>query len=194
LFTYPYMRRDLDISLIRAFLAVVDADGVTAAASALGVSQAAASQQIKRLEEALDCRLFERKGRKLALAPAGERLLAQAQRLVTQSEELLSSMRRPEFEGEVRLGVCHTVDGNPSRTQSGAVKVRLDDEWRRAMGRRSRAIVTALTAPMLGWYGYLSSGNRARGAANGEARPGVLRSLDGGGAPSSQAEPTKESA
>ena len=52
------MRRDLDISLIRAFLAVVDADGVTAAASVLGVSQAAASQQIKRLEEALDCRLF----------------------------------------------------------------------------------------------------------------------------------------
>ena len=72
------MRRDLDISLIRAFLAVVDADGVTAAASVLGVSQAAASQQIKRLEEALDCRLFERRGRKLALAPAGERLLAQA--------------------------------------------------------------------------------------------------------------------
>ena len=48
------MRRDLDISLIRAFLAVVDADEITAAASALGVSQAAASQQIKRLEEALD--------------------------------------------------------------------------------------------------------------------------------------------
>ena len=33
------------------------------AAAALGVSQAAASQQIKRLEEALDCRLFERAGR-----------------------------------------------------------------------------------------------------------------------------------
>ena len=55
------MRRDIDISLIRAFLAVVDSDGVTATASVLGVSQAAASQQIKRLEEALDCRLFERR-------------------------------------------------------------------------------------------------------------------------------------
>jgi UDP-N-acetylglucosamine transferase subunit ALG13 len=97
-------------------------------------------------------------------------------------------------EGEVRLGVCHTVDGNPSRTRSGTVKVRLDDEWRHAMGRRSRAVVTALTAPMLGWYGYLSSGNRARRTAGGEARPGVLRSLDGGSAPSHQAESTKESA
>ena len=64
------MHRNLDISLIRAFVGVVDADGVTAAAAALGVSQAAASQQIKRLEEALDCRLFQRQGRKLALAPA----------------------------------------------------------------------------------------------------------------------------
>ena len=53
---------ELDIALLRAFLAVVEAGGVTAAA-ALGVSQAAASQQIKRLEEALDCRLFERQGR-----------------------------------------------------------------------------------------------------------------------------------
>ena len=49
------MKRDLDISLVRAFLAVIDADGVTAAASVLGVSQAAASQQIKRLEEVLEC-------------------------------------------------------------------------------------------------------------------------------------------
>jgi UDP-N-acetylglucosamine transferase subunit ALG13 len=84
--------------------------------------------------------------------------------------------------GEVRLGVCHTVDGNPSRTQSGTVKVRLDDEWRRSMSPGSRALVTLLTAPMLGWYGYLSSGTRAEASAEGEPRPGVLRRLDGGAA------------
>ena len=79
-------------------------------------------------------------------------------------------------DGEVRLGVCHTVDGNPSRTSSGVVQIRLDDEWRRAMPRRSRAIVTALTAPLLAWYGYavrrtdgsdrgVSGAGRAAGAA-----------------------------
>jgi DNA-binding transcriptional LysR family regulator len=57
------MRRDLDLALVRAFLTVVEAGGVTRAATALGMSQAAASQQIKRLEEALDCRLFARQGR-----------------------------------------------------------------------------------------------------------------------------------
>jgi molybdenum-dependent DNA-binding transcriptional regulator ModE len=64
------MRKDLDMALVRAFLTVVEAGGVTRAAAALGMSQAAASQQIKRLEEALDCRLFMRQGRGLALAPA----------------------------------------------------------------------------------------------------------------------------
>lgn len=106
------MRRDLETGLLRAFVTVVDAGGVTAAASALGLSQAAASQQIKRLEEMLDCALFERRGRRLALAPAGERLLAQARRLVAQNDELLAAMRTPPFEGEVRFGVPYDIIGS----------------------------------------------------------------------------------
>jgi DNA-binding transcriptional LysR family regulator len=103
------MLRNLDVALLRAFLTVVETGGVTRAATALGVSQAAASQQIKRLEEVLGCRLFERQGRRLRLAPAGERLLAQARRLVAQNDELLSTMRTPSFEGEVRLGVPYDI-------------------------------------------------------------------------------------
>ncbi|MDP2372318.1 LysR family transcriptional regulator [Reyranella sp.] len=106
------MRKDLDMALVRAFLAVVEAGGVTRAAASLGVSQAAASQQIKRLEEALDCRLFERAGRRLVLAPAGERLLAQARRLLAMNDEVWSSMRTPSFEGEVRLGVPYDIVGS----------------------------------------------------------------------------------
>ena len=100
------------IDLLRTFLAVVDSGGVTPAAAALNMSQAAASQQVKRLEDLLACRLFERVGRKLVLAPAGERLLAQAQRLVAQSDELLSTMRAPAFAGEVRLGVPYDIIGS----------------------------------------------------------------------------------
>lgn len=106
---YCTMRNDLDISLLRAFTTIVDAGGVTRAATALGVSQAAASQQVKRLEESLECRLFERAGRRLVLAPAGERLLAQARRLLALNDEVWSSMRTPSFEGEVRFGVPYDI-------------------------------------------------------------------------------------
>jgi DNA-binding transcriptional LysR family regulator len=100
------------IELLRTFLAVVDSGGVTAAATALNMSQAAASQQLKRLEETFETRLFERQGRRLVLAPAGERLEAQARRLVAQNDELLAAMRAPPFEGEVRFGVPYDIIGS----------------------------------------------------------------------------------
>ena len=88
------MRKDLDIALLRAFLAVVEAGGVTRAAAALGVSQAAASQQIKRLEEALDCRLFERAGRRLMLAGGPDAGKA-AQRRTSQIVPAIRAADRP---------------------------------------------------------------------------------------------------
>lgn len=106
------MLKNLDVALLRAFLTVVEAGGVTRAAAALNVSQAAVSQQLKRLELALESTLFERQGRHLVLAPAGERLLAQARRLVAQNDELLAAMRTPAFEGEVRLGVPYDIIGS----------------------------------------------------------------------------------
>src|SRR5471030_1174551 len=106
------MLQNLDVALLRAFLTVVEAGGITRASAILNVSQAAVSQQIKRLEEALASKLFERAGRGLVLAPGGERLLAQARRLVAQNDELLATMRTPAFEGEVRLGVPYDIIGS----------------------------------------------------------------------------------
>jgi DNA-binding transcriptional LysR family regulator len=100
------------IDLLRTFLSVIDSGGVTAAAASLNMSQAAASQQIKRLEDVFDAKLFVRQGRKLVLAPAGERLEAEARRLVAQSGELLANMRAAPFEGEVRFGVPYDIVGS----------------------------------------------------------------------------------
>lgn len=60
----------------------------------------------------------------------------------------------------VHFGVHHTVLGNPMRFEQGEMKVRIDDEWRRAMPWRQRAIVTAITAPLLAAYGYLGPWDR----------------------------------
>jgi len=103
------MPANLDIALLRAFLTVLESGGVTKAAPVLALSQAAVSQQIKRLEEVLECRLFERQGRRMVLAPAGERLQGAAQRLVALNDEVYAGMRTPPFEGEVRFGVPYDL-------------------------------------------------------------------------------------
>jgi sulfotransferase family protein len=57
-------------------------------------------------------------------------------------------------EREVKLGVSHTVSGNPNRFETGAVKLRPDREWISRMSPRDRALVTALSLPLLLRYGY----------------------------------------
>lgn len=105
------MARDIDISLLRAFLAVVETGSVTQSARILNLTQAAVSQQIKRLEDLFGCPLFERSHKRLLLAPAGERLLSGAQRLVGLNDETWGLMTTPHFEGEVRLGVPYDIVG-----------------------------------------------------------------------------------
>ena len=56
---------------VQAFEAVGRRGSVVSAAEELGVSSGAVSQQIRQLEEALDTRLFERRGRSLALTAWG---------------------------------------------------------------------------------------------------------------------------
>jgi hypothetical protein len=57
-------------------------------------------------------------------------------------------------EREVKLGVSHTVSGNPNRFETGAVELRPDREWISKMSPRNKALVTALTLPLLKHYGY----------------------------------------
>jgi len=99
------MRRDLDLTILRAFLAVVDTGSVTGAARQLNRTQAAVSLQIKRLEDTLGQPLFERGHKRLSLTPLGEQLIAQARRLVAMNDEVFETMTTPSFEGEVRLGL-----------------------------------------------------------------------------------------
>jgi hypothetical protein len=53
-----------------------------------------------------------------------------------------------------RLDPTHSVAGNPRRFETGSVPIRVDDEWRTAMPARDRAVVTALTLPLLLYHGY----------------------------------------
>lgn len=99
------MARDIDISLIRTFIAVVETGGMTSAARTLSLTQGAVSQQIKRLEALFDAELFERKQKVLRLTAEGERLKARAYRLISLNDETWHLMTQPAFIGEIKLGV-----------------------------------------------------------------------------------------
>ena len=60
----------------------------------------------------------------------------------------------------VDLTAGHSVAGNPMRFQNGSVPLRLDEEWRHRLNARDRAIVSAMTWPLLARYGYRVPGSR----------------------------------
>lgn len=97
--------RNLDITALRSFLAVAQSGGVTRAAGFLNLTQSAVSMQLKRLEEVLEQRLFERSGRGVTLTPAGAQLLTYAQRIIALNDEAYSRLTDQEWEGDIVLGV-----------------------------------------------------------------------------------------
>jgi hypothetical protein len=57
-------------------------------------------------------------------------------------------------EREVKLGISHTVSGNPNRFDTGAVELKQDQAWTEKMSPRDQRLVTALTVPLLKRYHY----------------------------------------
>ncbi|MFD0315156.1 LysR family transcriptional regulator [Streptomyces flavalbus] len=87
----------LDLQRLRALHAVSVHGTVGAAATALGYTSSAVSQQIAKLERETRTVLLEREGR-------GVRLTAEAHQLVRVAEELLALVERAEVELEERRG------------------------------------------------------------------------------------------
>ncbi|MGD8417461.1 MAG: DNA-binding transcriptional regulator OxyR [Pseudomonadales bacterium] len=81
------------------------------AADACFVSQPTLSTQLKKLEEELGVTLIERTNRQVLLTPVGERVVAQAQRVLREANELtrIAEEHADPFGGEFRLGVIPTV-------------------------------------------------------------------------------------
>lgn len=101
--------RHIDLSLLRAFVMVLQSGGMTSAGKHLHLTQAAVSQQIKRLEDQFGIELFDRTNRKLTLTTNGERLLGHAQKILSLNDEIWSLMTTPEYEGEILLGVPYDI-------------------------------------------------------------------------------------
>jgi DNA-binding transcriptional LysR family regulator len=84
---------DLNLRDIRAFIAVAQTGNFTRAAARLHLSQPALTVQIRRLEETVGVRLFDRNSRNVALTPAGRELLPVLQKSLHDMEQVLIDAR-----------------------------------------------------------------------------------------------------
>src|SRR4051812_5807477 len=95
----------LELDLLRTFAAVADTGSFTAASGVVARTQSAVSMQIRRLEDIVGRRVFERSSRALALTADGELLLDYARRMLALNDESLQRLARPPVTGHIRLGV-----------------------------------------------------------------------------------------
>lgn len=77
----------LDSRRLLAFATLARIGSFTLAAQELHLTQSAVSHAIKALEDELGLRLFERRGRRVALTPAGRQLLVRAQRILAEMQD-----------------------------------------------------------------------------------------------------------
>jgi DNA-binding transcriptional LysR family regulator len=96
---------DLEIPLLRTFIAVNETGSITLAGRQVGRTQPAVTHQMHRLETALGKPLFEANRRHLTLTRDGEILLAYARKLLGLNDEIRDRFRAQDIAGHVRLGV-----------------------------------------------------------------------------------------
>lgn len=104
----PPPRPPFDLDLLRTFVEIADNGNFTRAAERVGRSQPTVSLQMKKLEQGLGRRVFEREsggtGGQRHLTTEGEILLNYARQVLHLCDEARARIMEPEVEGLVRLG------------------------------------------------------------------------------------------
>ncbi|MBM4185781.1 MAG: LysR family transcriptional regulator [Gemmatimonadetes bacterium] len=94
----------LELDLMRSFVAIAEHRTLSRAARQLGLTQAAVSLQVKRLERGLGRVLLNRTPRGVTLTPHGARLLTHAQRLIRWHDEAVAELSGRGLAGTLRFG------------------------------------------------------------------------------------------
>ena len=99
---------DIDIGLLRTFIILAKTQSFTRTAERVHRSQSAVSMQIAKLEELLDCTLFERDKRNVSLTAQGEKLHSHASQIVGLADQLFDRFVEADVEGNINF--CSTED------------------------------------------------------------------------------------
>lgn len=95
---------NLDLDLLRTFVAVADLNTFAAAAAAVCRTQSAVSQQMQRLEQLVEKELFARHGRNKLLTEHGIQLLGYARKILRFNDEACSSLMFSTLQGMLTIG------------------------------------------------------------------------------------------
>ncbi len=101
----------MTLTELRYIVAVARERHFGRAAEACFVSQPTLSVAVRKLEEELDLPIFERGKGEVTITPAGDLIIAQAQRVLEEASKIhqLSEHGRNQLEGPLRIGAIYTV-------------------------------------------------------------------------------------
>lgn len=109
----------MEIYQLRAYVTVAKIGHLTRAAEVLHLTQPAVTGQIKALEEELGIALFDRRPGRIMLTRAGERLLPEAEQVLTAAGALLGHAR--ELQGELSGSLVIGTLGDPDSLRLGSL-------------------------------------------------------------------------
>ncbi|BDD93337.1 LysR family transcriptional regulator [Pandoraea sp. XJJ-1] len=128
---------NIDVRLLRYFIAVAETGHMTRAAERLGIGQPPLSQQIRVLESQLGVTLFERLPRGMALTDAGQAFLGDAYEVVRKLDQAVDDVRRVAagIKGRLSVGLTSSAALHPFvptvirtfRSDAPAVSLMLDE-------------------------------------------------------------------
>ncbi|HEY8835533.1 MAG TPA: LysR family transcriptional regulator, partial [Chthoniobacterales bacterium] len=101
------MNEPMEIRHLRYFLAVAEAGSFSRAADRLGISQPSVSQQMRDLEAGLRVSLFQRRGKRILLTPAGQIFQEHARAILRHLENFLQELTSEpgQLRGALHVGV-----------------------------------------------------------------------------------------
>lgn len=99
-----------DLSLLRAFVCIVECGSISAGARRTKVSQPTLSRQLRALEEHCGAALLRRDTHAMCVTPTGQRLLADARIMLAHAEEADQRLREDQMELSGHLRLFATID------------------------------------------------------------------------------------
>ncbi|MDH5354534.1 MAG: LysR family transcriptional regulator [Gammaproteobacteria bacterium] len=101
----------MQISQIKAFLAVAELESFSLAADRLHITQPAVSKRIRQLEDGIKTALFDRIGKRSILTPNGQTFLPHAERILHEMKVFKANMSHQQNQpsGVLKLATSHHI-------------------------------------------------------------------------------------